>query len=281
MNYQYSLGESKFSIFICDKTKVSSHSHNFLELAYVLEGEATHTWDNHTADIKKGDYFVVDYNSQHYYRAKTESLRVINCIFMPELIDPALISCQSLSTVISNYQIHFKNEFFTGNPRSSIYNDTDGKIKEHLLEILKEFENKEPGFIQIIRSKLIEILVTTMRKIYFDPKPEENESNMSLALRYINSHYMNDISLKDICLKFNYSLPYLSAKFKKEFGISYTSYLQKIRTEQSMRLLAHTNMPVSEVSQAVGYRDIKAFYTVFKKFAGTTPANFRKNYNSN
>lgn len=278
MNYRNNLKEKKFSIFLCPRKQIGIHSHDFLELAYVLKGEATHSWDNNSETIKEGDYFVIDYQSQHSYKAKTDDFELINCLFLPEFIDTSLISCRSLQAVISSYQIQFNNDFFTANPSAIIYKDTDGKVKELLLTILNEFTKKAPGYLQLIRSHIIEILIITMRKIYFNPKPDSNESSIDEILKYINSEYMNDITLKDICHKFGYSFSYLSMKFKKVLGLSYTEYLQKIRIEQSLRLLVHTDKSVVEIADAVGYHDIKAYYTVFKKVINTTPAKFRKNY---
>ena len=278
MNYRDNLKEKKFSIFICPSTNKKSHTHSFLELAYVLKGEAVHNWDGSSMHIKEGDYFVIDYLSEHSYHAKTEEFELINCLFLPELIDASLINCRSLQAVISSYQIHFKNEFFTASPAMSIYKDDDGKIKNLLLAILEEFNGEAPGYLQIIRSRIIEILVMTMRKIYFDPKPDKSDSSMNGILKYISSEYMKDITLKDICHKFSYSFSYLSMKFKRELGMSYMEYLQKTRVEQSMRLLVYTDKSVNEIAQTVGYRDIKSFYNVFKRYADTTPAKFRKNY---
>lgn len=197
---------------------------------------------------------------------------------MPEFIDPALKSCRSLQTVISSYQIHFKNAFFTANPSANTFRDDEGKIRALLLAMLDEFHDQAPGYLQLIHSRIIEVLVMTMRKIYLDHQFELHDGNMDPIIEYISTEYMTDITLKDICRRFNYSLSYMSMKFKKTLGMTYIQYLQKTRVEQSMRLLVSTDMPVDEIARLVGYRDLKAFYTVFKRFANTTPAKFRKNY---
>ncbi len=278
MNYTDNLKDKKFSIFVCPSKSSHTHSHNFMELVYVLKGEADHCLDKASVHIKEGDYFVIDYQSRHSYRCTTDEFEVINCLFVPELIDPSLINCRSLQTLISSYQIHFKNEFFVVSPAVNVYRDDDGKIKALLFSVLEEFEQEKAGYLQIIRSKIIEILIITMRKIYYAPKHHTQNDDMDQILAVINSEYMNDITLGAICNRFNYSFSYLSMKFKKSFGLSYIEYLQKIRVEQSMRLLVHTNSPVNEIAHEVGYKDIKSFYAVFKRFAGTTPARFRKTY---
>ena len=278
INYRSILKDKKFFIFICKSKHVKMHTHNFLELAYVLEGKALHTCDGKTVEINQGDYFVIDYGSQHSYNAKSENFRLINCLFMPELIDSALIDCRSFTTLISSYQIHFNTHLFISNPSSNIFKDDNGKIKSILLSMLCEFEEKNAGYLQIIRSKTIELLVQTMREIYSDIENNEKESQIDQIIKYIGNEYSNNITLNSVCKKFGYSFSYLSAKFKKEAGMNFTQYLQKIRVEQSKRLLANTNKTIEEIAATVGYRDIKSFYTVFRKFSDTTPAKFRKNY---
>lgn len=272
------LRKTKFSVFICGDKSMISHTHFFLELVYVLKGEAEHFLNGKSSTVKEGEYFVIDFNSEHSYHSKDDDFAIINCIFMPELIDPSLVNCKSFAAVISNYQIHFKNEFFITDPAANIFFDEDKKVRKLLLEMIEEMENEKPGYIQIIRSKLIEILIETMRKIYAAPEFITEDGCIESILKFINQEYANEITLIDICKKFNYSLSYMSKKFKKEAGISFVEFLQKTRIEQSMRLLAHTQKSVCEVAQTVGYCDIKAYYKAFRKIAGTTPANFRKTF---
>jgi len=277
INYTDYLNKNKFYIFISPATERQSHTHNYLELAYVLKGSAIHNWNQSSSHIHEGDYFIIDYESLHSYKATTESFELINCLIMPEFIDPALKNCRSLQAVISSYQIHFKNVFFTTNPSANIFRD-DGKIKALLLTMLEEFHEQAPGYQQILRSKIIELLVMTMRKIYLDHQADSHGSDMDHIIKYISTEYMNDITLINICRRFNYSVSYMSMKFKKTLGMTYMEYLQKTRVEQSMRLLVSTNIAVDKIARLVGYRDLKAFYTVFKRFANTTPAKFRKDY---
>lgn len=277
-HYEEDLQKRKIYLFTCPDLKTEPHSHPYLELVYVLEGEATHYWDNEEKIIRPGDYFFIDYHSEHSYYALHDHFNIINCLFLPELIDTSLLHCSSFQAVISNYQIQFKNQFFTANPSASVFRDENGKIRSLLLDMLSEFRTEDPGFLQIIRSKLIEILVLTMRKIYLAPQAETNSEVFNRALHYINHNYMNDIKLGDICRELGYSLPYLSMKFKTVFGIGYVQYVQKLRVEHAMRLLVHTDKSVAEVAQSVGYHDLKAFYAVFHKFADVSPAQFRRCY---
>ena len=79
-----------------------------------------------------------------------------------------------------------------------------------------------------------------------------------------------------ICEEMNYRLPYISAKFKKETGITVTKFLQNKRIEQSCRYLAETSLSISQIAENVGYTDIKFFNKVFKQVTKITPREYRK-----
>lgn len=275
MSYQATLNKLGFYIFAYSEPHTNTHSHDFLELVYITSGKAKHVRDKCEQVVQKGDYLVIDYRSEHSYMALTDDFAIINCLFLPELIDASLIHCKSFSTVISNYQIKFESKNFLTNPSSSIFKDDDGSILLLLENMIDEFLKSEPGFLQIIRSCLIELLVLTMRKIYITPAENEDNSIMNYVLEYIVKNYSEDITLEKLCRKFGYSLPYMSLKFKKHFGITYANFLQKVRIEQSIRALANTKDSVESIARSVGYNDIKSFYAVFKKHTGTTPIDFR------
>lgn len=281
MNYYNDLNEKKISVFICRPIIKGVHSHGFLELAYVLDGKATHKWDNTTEEIQKGDYFVIDYTSKHSYESMTVDFEVINCLFLPEFIDASFANCHSLQTLLTSYQIRFNRDFFTASPSSQIYRDNDGKARGILLDMLQEADTQAPGYLQIMRSKIIELLVITIRKIYFSPALEKSDNSINCMLACISKEYMENLTLGGLCKKFGYSFSYMSAKFKKETGLNFTEYLQKTRIEQSMRLLSYTDRPINLIASDVGYKDIKTYYSVFRKIADTTPAKFRKNHSIN
>jgi len=52
--------------------------------------------------------------------------------------------------------------------------------------------------------------------------------------------------------------------------------LQRIRIEQSCRLLENSDLRVSEIAARVGYENVKFFNQVFKQTVKLTPREFRK-----
>ena len=92
----------------------------------------------------------------------------------------------------------------------------------------------------------------------------------------MEENYQDNLSLRAICDELGFSLPYISKKFKEDTGMTFTAHLQRLRTEQALRLLAYTDKTVTEIAQIVGYGDIKFFGEVFKKEMNMTPREWRK-----
>lgn len=100
---------------------------------------------------------------------------------------------------------------------------------------------------------------------------------VSEAIGYI-SYNLTDpgLSLSEISAALHTNHAYLSYAFKKDMNLNITEYIMRRRVEQSKILLADPNLSLSQVAEAVGYPNIQYFIRVFKKVAGTTPAQHRK-----
>lgn len=96
------------------------------------------------------------------------------------------------------------------------------------------------------------------------------------AKTYIQQHFSNsDLSLETVCSHLHLSVSHFSTLFKQETGGSFVSYLTRVRLDEAARLLDHTDLPVGEISQQVGYSEPAYFSYVFKKQYGISPMKYR------
>lgn len=56
--------------------------------------------------------------------------------------------------------------------------------------------------------------------------------------------------------------------------MSFLDYLTNVRIEEAIRLLNGQSDTIKEVAAKVGYKDIKQFRMVFKKYTGLTPSEY-------
>lgn len=275
MDYTPSVKIKNFFIFPSPVKDSPAHTHDFIEIMYMRQGKCDHTLNGESVILKKGDYIIMDSSCEHSYYAVTEDFQIINCLFFPSFIDPSLVDNADVYTVMENHLFNLKKDLYMKSPIGTIFNDDSGEIERLLVTMNNEWVSKKTGYLEIIHACLVQLLIHTMRTIYIDVKVFADDDTIQNILKYINLNYMKDITLKQICNVYNYSLTHMSAKFKKKAGISFIEYLQKTRIENSMRLLINTSRSVADISLSVGYQDIKTFYKVFRKYTGSTPAKFR------
>ncbi len=95
------------------------------------------------------------------------------------------------------------------------------------------------------------------------------------VIRYIESNYMNDITLNELAKLVLVTPSHLSRRFSETIGQSPTEYLTQYRLKEAKLLLRNTQELIQEIACRVGYQDAKYFTRVFKKNVGMTPKNYR------
>jgi AraC-like DNA-binding protein len=59
-------------------------------------------------------------------------------------------------------------------------------------------------------------------------------------------------------------------------GTTFQKVLDEVRFEVARQLLEHTRVPISEVAAALCYAEVSAFMHAFRRWAGTTPGQWRR-----
>jgi len=258
----------------CDSSTVSKHSHSFFEFVYVLRGKAEHTINGRTMILSEGDYFLIDLEYTHEYRKlKSEAdFCIINCMFLPEIIDDSLKDAKSFREIITPYMPDFPiNDIST----LTSYHDQDGFIGALVTKMLREHREKKSGYLDVMRNSLLCMLICLARSE--SSVGNTGTGHMIKHIKdYVEKHYTERIQLSDICKNMNFSLTYLSLTFKKETNMTFRDYLIKVRLEKACHLLRTTDKTIAEVSDLVGYSDPAFFFKIFKKELGVTPYHYRK-----
>ena len=271
-----SSGEAKIQVTCAMESWMPMHTHDFIEFVYIREGAAIHHIAGKDIFIKKGDYFIIDYHTEHGYSPyKDETLERLHCLFFPEILDDALSGCKSFNELLNCYLIRFNRYQLSEIPTEYVFHDTDGTILSLLYQIDQEMEEKKPGHVELERCYLIELLVFTLRKIYAPAKAIQNKV-IAKIVKFADQNFSSDITLDKICSDLNYSLSYISRKFKEETGVNFNKYVQRKRIEKACHLLTQTEKSITEISHEVGYADYKFFLKIFKEYIKVSPRDFRK-----
>ncbi|WP_214628894.1 helix-turn-helix domain-containing protein [Paenibacillus agaridevorans] len=100
---------------------------------------------------------------------------------------------------------------------------------------------------------------------------------------YVGKHYNSiNISTESVAKHVELSPNYVRSIFKEITGISLSDYITQCRMSEAQRLLLETDDSVSRIAEAVGYpENSKHFFTIFKKYFGKTPENYRMSIQDN
>ena len=93
--------------------------------------------------------------------------------------------------------------------------------------------------------------------------------------RYIGEHLAEELSVPLLCQEFHIGRSKLYELAQSHFGCSISEYIRLVRLEKAKELLAELSLSVSQVSEAVGFKDVNYFIRFFKKHSGVTPKKYQ------
>lgn len=106
-------------------------------------------------------------------------------------------------------------------------------------------------------------------------QPFPQNEKIHNAIRFIQEHFTENISLSDIANSVNLSKEYLCHIFKQHTGSTLLEYLTETRlSEAKVLLMAYPNKTVGEIAQHCGFDSPSYFCSVFKKHVHMTPLQF-------
>ena len=96
------------------------------------------------------------------------------------------------------------------------------------------------------------------------------------ALDFMEEHYFEGISLRDIARAACLSRYHFCRLFKRQMRINCIPYLSQLRIEKAKSLLGNTPYPVTQICFDVGFNDLSHFERVFRSIEGISPSTYRK-----
>lgn len=166
-----------------------------------------------------------------------------------------------------------------------VYRTSSTEIRKSLLnEMLHIVKNPDAAPLQLI-GHLYLFLDYLSRPASVQKAPRKSSRKqdsgnfyINEAIRYIELNYQKDISVEEIAANCGLTRSYFGKKFKEEFGKTPQEFLVQFRMAKAAELLKETQMPIGEISSAVGYNDQLHFSRAFKNTYGISPRKWREKY---
>jgi len=103
-----------------------------------------------------------------------------------------------------------------------------------------------------------------------------SETILDDIIYYIHHNFKESLKLETIASLFGYNSSYLGKIFHKKTGESFNSFIDRIRINESQKLLLEQNLKVYEIAEQVGYKNVDYFHKKFRKYVDMSPAEYRR-----
>ncbi|HHV11246.1 MAG TPA: AraC family transcriptional regulator [Clostridiales bacterium] len=256
------------------------HTHDYIELAYVVEGEFMQKIMGQDIQFKRGEICLIDKNCLHQDYLFDNNSTIIFIGLANEIFDEVMVDKIEEESILHFLRMALLKQkdvqqFLHFKPK----NPEDGQMEGLLLSLLLELEQQDEASKYICKGLLMRILHYISSKYDFYLSNEQRRKMNWIVFmevtNYIQENY-TDITIKELVKKFHFNEDYYNRLLKEKAGMTYSEYVQNIRLTQADKLLRSSKLTVEEVANRVGYRNKGYFYKIFTERYGVTPSKYRK-----
>ncbi len=232
------------------------HWHYDCEFICVENGQIDVFCEGKTHTLSVGDSLFIDSEQVHYMHACAPDTVLIVIIFDYNIIKPYLGELRLVCPVLSGkYDI------------PSYYN----KIRSFLLE-------KKPLFGAEAACSVLRLMIEVFRHEELCVRAEtESFRSLKNLLEEVNKRY-ETFTFEEAVRFMNMSDAYFSRFFHKSTGITFSQYLNFVRTDNAVKLIQAGNNSITDVSERCGFGSLRTFNRNFKTLTGFTPRELPKNF---
>ena len=240
----------------------SAHWHEEIEFAYVVKGSVVYTLEQNEYTLKKGDFLIINSNTIHS----------ATCLSVPYSCQIMAFRIESILKTLDISSLYFQP--FIGK---------DSQIKFYMEQIFKECEKKELEYKNNCIAYITQLIIYLLRNYSSQNTPNQlNAQNkirleqLDNILKYIDEHYTESISNKDLANMMYLSEDHFSHLFRKKMGTSPQRYISQIRLQKAQTLILSREHTITEIARMVGYNDYNHFGRQFRRYFGCSPSDMAK-----
>ena len=253
--------------------QITLHRQDTWELSYIIIGSGTRIIGDKIEPFAKGEIVLIPPQIPHCWSFdevdvdKDNKIENITIIFEHDFLLRIADSFPELKSTVLSISSSKDAFSFVGNTLS--------KLQQLLLSMIGIGE--------------VERLSTMLRVIQLLSKSDDSKSvghlsvenkhtkRMQKLLLYIMNNYQKPITLDEVAYQVGLDKSSFCIFFKRMTGKSFVTYLTNYRIEIACQMLEASDMNISEICYASGFRDIPYFNRIFKKTRGCSPSVYKEN----
>ncbi len=243
------------------------HSHQFLEMNYMLNGTCDQIVDGKNVHLNKGDLLLMDVGCTHSIGKLSENDILINLLFRDQSISINFLDDMRRSNSVLYDFLLNRVSGESNTVRYIIFrNNIDNDIRYTMEDIITEYYSKREFSNSIIKEYLSILLTKLVRHYHVSTDKRSPQQQLVIKILKDISEEFRDISLEKLAKKYDYNKNYLSNFIKREVGIPFTTLVMNQRLIQAHNMITSTNLPISEIIEDIGMKNKNSFYKKYKAY---------------
>lgn len=273
------------SVMRLEQNNNNLHCHNFHELVIVLSGRGIHRSGNNVWQLGSGDVFLIRPGEAHAY-SNVKHLHLVNILYQPQLLKLPLYDLKDLPGFHAFFSLEPTLRQQEGFHKHLQVNKTKLKFLEQCCSQLEEILNSRiPGRMFRAVNIFMQLLIAISECGQAFSGEDTSQHYIPLwqqshLFSELEQKWQQEIHLGNLAKKYGMSSSTLYRHFLKVCGISPQEYLQEIRISRACELLRDSELAIGQIATLCGFQDSNYFSRCFKRRMGTSPGNYRKQFNS-
>ena len=255
--------------------KVSSP---FIRIFYIMEGEAMLHLPDKDVRLKPGYMYIIPAFVIHsyechgvfklYYIHMYEGFK--NEVDMQETFElPTEVWAGNSVKRLFEYVSTQHPDAMLPGPDPKSY-DTSAQTSDYV----KRYMNMALWEKMELRGAMLMIMSHFLREA--KPRIWTSDERMKRVLKHIHEHIADEIDLTELADVATVTKTYFIQLFKQEFAQTPVQYINRKKVERAQLLLFTSDCSVKEVAYKLGFSDHSYFIRLFRKMAGITPQEYRR-----
>ncbi|MDR1764499.1 MAG: AraC family transcriptional regulator [Lachnospiraceae bacterium] len=224
----------------------------FMDLTYVVAGQARYWIDGKEYLVKKGDLLCIPKG------ARRKALPV------PD----DLMECYAVNAFLRNQS--GEDATLPIPIRSHIGHVP--MLVSSFHEIQEVWQVRGFGYMMKTRGIILDIMYQVLNLLLNDRASENVDLRVKICVRYISEHFAEPLTVNTLAQHFKLHPVYFGNLFRSSLGMPFKKYLLSVRMNTADTLLRSGEYSVSEVAFQCGYADVFYFSKVFKEHRGVSPS---------
>ncbi|GHU49862.1 transcriptional regulator [Clostridia bacterium] len=254
-----------------EKDSSEPHRHPFYEILYVEKANGRHTIDHNSYENIEDKVFLICPGQVHCW----EDVSNINGMLIYFNEDFLVDSTLSVNAI---WELNLLREM--GGYGVSLSEKERIQMDELIRLMYREYMHKGHEYASVIRSYLNIFLIHLFRVYQREATgfwPQQRTSTLLENFqKLVRSHVTERRTVTFYADRLGVSMGYLNEQVKTQLGVTPSSVIKRAAVDEAKRLIANTNLSMTEIALSMGFADGSYFCRLFKNEMGITPLAFKK-----